>query len=55
MILYNVIINNTYEEDQIKCFIPIYEAIEFVRKDYLDVNKDISMATVIRDMKRVNK
>jgi len=44
--------NNLNDEERIKYFFSNYDGHEFVRKDYLEIFKEISVATATRDMKK---
>ena len=44
--------NNLNDEERIKYFLSHFDGQEFVRKDYLEVFKEISVATATRDMKK---
>ena len=44
--------NNLTEEERIKYFWSNFEGKAFARKDYLEVFKEISVATATRDMRK---
>ena len=44
--------NTLTDEGRINYFVSNYDQIEFVRKDYLEIFKEISVATATRDMKK---
>lgn len=44
--------NNLSDEERIKYFWTNFDGQEFARKDYLEIFKEISVATATRDMKK---